>query len=29
MEIMDGGSMIMPMDIRAEATTTSMSKKGM
>ena len=29
MEIMEGGSMIMPMDIRAEATTTSISRKGM
>ena len=29
MEIMAGGSMIMPMDISVEETTTSMSTKGM
>ena len=29
MEIMEGGSMIMPMDMSADATTTSISRKGM
>ena len=29
MEIMEGGNMIMPMDMRVDATTTSISTKGM
>ena len=28
-EIIDGGSMIIPMEIRANATTTSISRNGM